>query len=670
MAKDHSVMTRVPDDISSVIKKLQELAAEERGIFMSTVLILKRKSALIALVKSARNFVAYCAFVRFVRQHRSAFSAPAFAIIVSVPKTWRLGDVQSAAATAFGYNREVKLLCHHHGRNKKGEWEIDATEYLMAAKLVILKHDETSPHPDFVIAATADLRLEIGLASHFRALSSLLKCGEISDDALALIAKEPAERIDALFRIGQPVEVAAARLKKDEPVAAPSSETLSLRTNKGFGPASSWAIQLQRDLAEWRCGKLPWSEVDRGILLFGPPGTGKTRFAMALARECEMHLISTSISRWQSSRDGHLGDLLKAMYGSFAEAKSNAPCLLFLDEIDSIGDRKQFNSRYKDYSVQVVNGLLESLDGVDSREGVIVMGACNHPERIDPAVLRSGRLEKHVHFPLPDADTRADILQFYLPSLAAEPKLKAIASRLVGFSGADLERLARHAKRTARTNNRDIALTDVEEHLQAPQILDDASLFRVAVHEVGHAILAHALDVGVVTAVEVYDQRESHPTERAAHGITFIEQPLRGFRTKNGILNNIAMSLGGLAAEEVILDDRSTSSGGAKGSDLELATSMAIEMCGEYGLDNSLFFVPGAYDTTDPSSIARDPSFRAEVNVILQREFRRAKEHLNSRKEEVLAFALALKKEKRIDGLRLEYFLQQKGSDRPGKQNA
>ncbi|MCK3776664.1 ATP-binding protein [Ensifer sesbaniae] len=144
----------------------------------------------------------------------------------------------------------------------------------------------------------------------------------------------------------------------------------------GYGGAKEWGLELAQDLIDWQRGRIDWSEVDTGIVLSGPPGVGKTQFAAALARQCSVPIIAASLARWQAR--GHLGDLLKAMRSDFDKAKESAPCILFCDELDSFGDRNSFSADNKDYSTQVVNGFLEHLDGLDGREGVVVIGATNN----------------------------------------------------------------------------------------------------------------------------------------------------------------------------------------------------------------------------------------------------------------------------------------------------
>lgn len=429
-----------------------------------------------------------------------------------------------------------------------------------------------------------------------------------------------------------------------------------LDVTMGFGEASVWAEALKSDLDQWRQGKLAWAEVDKGCLLYGPPGTGKTRFAAALAAHCGLHLEATSIPKWQSFKDGDLGDMLKAMYQAFGSAKENAPCLLFLDEFDAIGDRAKFPSRHETYSTTVVNALLECLDGTEGREGVIVLGACNYPERIDPALLRSGRLEKHVKFPLPDATARGEILEFHLPNLAGDAALREIAARLPGKSGADIERLAREARRLARKENRDVNISDVRSQVQVPPPLDAKTLYRVAIHEAGHALVSHVLMVGKIEWVEIYDNVESFATTVDANGGMFIERPARDFLTRWDVMKIITSDLAGAAAEDLIFGHRANWSTGNQGSDFASATTLAIRMVTEYAFGNSLYYLPGSVDMTSPPKLWEDIALRDDVTEILQEQYQRARDMLDGLKPALLKLADALVKHKRLNAQQLEAY--------------
>ncbi|MBX5195741.1 AAA family ATPase [Rhizobium sp. NZLR10] len=643
--------TALRDNLDQYISKLQRIAIQLNGLRSARPFRARREGAALAM-KSARLFLAHCAMVSLVRRNIELISEPFCVALVIVPAEWRLSDVQEAAKIIFKHEN-LRFCLHPSSKTRRG-WEIDPAEHLTSGRVIVLVTEGSTIHEDFELAATVRDRLRVCDPRHLRALGRFRGCGVLSDDQVAAIAEQPSERMEAIFRIGQSANRAAQRLLKESRQNPRASETKRLDISKGFGEASIWALELKKDLQDWRDGKLAWSDVDKGCLLYGPPGTGKTRFAAALAAECEMHLEATTISKWQSKGDGALGDMLKAMYRTFASAKENAPCLLFLDEFDSIGDRAKFPSRHADYSTQVVNGLLECLDGIEGREGVVVIGACNHPQRIDPALIRSGRLEKQVYFPLPNAEARAEILAFHTPSLAEHAALKEIAARLPGKSGADLERLSRDARRVARRERRAVTIDDLRGKIEPLPVMNEGYQLQIAIHEAGHALLAHALQVGKVERVEIFDNVQNFATDIDGHGVTVIEYPTLPFKTKWEMMNRIAFLLAGAAAEDVFYKDRSTMASGSGQSDFATATEIAVEMVTKWGFGKSPYFLPGSVDVRNPSELWRDHRLRAEVSEILQTEYARARDLLSGLQHTLVMFAAELAKHKRLQGDQLE----------------
>ncbi|PYE22957.1 ATPase family protein associated with various cellular activities (AAA) [Rhizobium sp. PP-CC-3A-592] len=198
-----------------------------------------------------------------------------------------------------------------------------------------------------------------------------------------------------------------------EPLADSHAQQPRIETLSGYGEATQWALDLKADLQVWRARGLGWSEMNTKLLLSGPPGTGKTTYARALCNTLQVPLLITSVAAWLEP--GYLGDVLKRMSQAFEVARAHAPSILFIDEIDNIGSRSGGRrEQHDDYWRSLINRLLELLDGASKTDGVIVVGATNLADRIDPALLRSGRLEKHVVIPMPDTDAIAGIFAHHL----------------------------------------------------------------------------------------------------------------------------------------------------------------------------------------------------------------------------------------------------------------
>lgn len=237
------------------------------------------------------------------------------------------------------------------------------------------------------------------------------------------------------------------------PLTTAKGAPITVETLCGYGAAQAWTRDLKADLELWREGALTWPEMSTKLLLSGPPGTGKTTFARALCNTLQVPLMVTSVANWLEP--GFLGDVLQRMSAAFTQASKHAPAILFIDEIDNIGSRSSAGARqHDDYWVSLINRLLELLDGATKTEGVVIVGATNLPEKIDPALLRSGRLETHVRIPLPDVETLTGILTHHLgndlPGVLASAPANRVRLRPAAARNTDPQQLRKNSEtRTA-----------------------------------------------------------------------------------------------------------------------------------------------------------------------------------------------------------------------------
>lgn len=446
-----------------------------------------------------------------------------------------------------------------------------------------------------------------------------------------------------------------AALDKVE-VVAPASLRGAPTLNRlhGLDEAVAWGLALSRDIQGVQAGGLGWGDVDRGCLLSGPPGCGKTLFARALAATCGVALVVGSYSQWHGSGSAHQGDLLKAMKKTFAEARACAPCILFIDEVDSFPDRAKITHHYVEWETQVVNALLAEIDGVESREGVIVLAACNHPERLDPALTRSGRLDRHIHIRLPDRSALALILREHLgPDLAGED-LSTAALVATGASGADCERIVRGARRRARSGQRDMVMTDLLDEIGGADDRSPEDLWTAAVHEAGHVVMTCALRPGRLKMVSL--QRGT-----VSGGFMSASLSTSGYVRASDLQEHLMILLGGRAAEEVLLGAPSSGAGGTSASDLATATHLATLADTAFGLDDAAGLVwrgtPEIHRL--PEILAANPEMAGRVRLRLDKSYEASLAFLRDRSAAVHVLATVLVARRILDGSEAESIVRQ-----------
>ncbi len=642
--------------LDEAIEHLMNATSNLRAVISRSPGKLNPRSAPTALAASPRKFLAFCAFVKLMRQQKEFFTEATSVLVVTLPRNWPIDDFDYVADVCLKSGdrgvSKLKTFCHPP-RTRNGSWDFSPSGYLDAQKVIVFLPRGAELHPEFEISANSIVDLEILDDRHLDSLARQLDTGPLSDHEKERLRQQEPAFINSIFRKGRSAAAALTKLDKFQTKPAKGPRLVPLTS---YGEAGQWGEKFKRDLGLWRSGQLDWSDLDRGILLYGPPGVGKTSFAASLASECAAHLVPTSLAKWQSS--GHLGDLLKAMRQDFAEARDRAPSILLIDEIDSVGDRRAFSGDNRHYCTEVVNGLLEALDGVAGREGVIVVGSTNFPEAIDPAILRSGRLETHVEMKRPSTSERARILQFYLPELDASPEFREIARHLNGATGSDLERLTRKAKQVARIQNRSVMIDDVWAVVPRQPALRAEDRWRICIHEAAHALVTELSNPGSVTSVEIFDDFHDNVEAADALGRTSSNCHLPPLRTEDWFHQDIAISLAGMAGEELIFNNRSTTAGGSRGSDLTSATDSAALMVARFGLGKRLSVFPDDVDRPVHKVFETSPGLRSDVDDILKSGYLRAKSLLQANLDAMIALARALQEETRLEGERLEPLLQ------------
>ncbi|NZD63059.1 AAA family ATPase [Rhizobium sp. WYCCWR 11290] len=490
--------------------------------------------------------------------------------------------------------------------------------------ILVLTRNRSEVPEELTILADDIVDLEPPTASHINAARCLLGCSRIDELTATAIASLDFS-VMVLLACKRQVSLEVVRRLVAVSRAPIADAVPRLEELPGYGSARNWALAFIEDVRRFNRGQMDWTHMDRGVLLYGPPGTGKTLFAQALAKSAGLPLITASVSQWQSY--GHLGDLLGAMRRTFETAQVQQPAIVFLDELDAIGDRTQFADHHANYSRQVVNYLLESIDGAGGRHQIVVIGATNFREAIDAALLRSGRLERHIPVSLPDEKERFDILQFHLKLTDDIEELRAIATDLDGWNGADLEMIAREARRIGRRQSRPVEVADVANSLPPVQELSEESLRRIAIHEAGHAVVAHVLSPGAKISVAIRRRvRWLGSQVRQRGGAVRYELPEyeRPLDTRDDLESLICLILAGAAAEESLLGCRSSGFSGSKGSDLDEATILATQMVASYGMGRSLPFLIEAHQVTTESARRLPNSLREDVSRILDQQYSRA----------------------------------------------
>lgn len=334
------------------------------------------------------------------------------------------------------------------------------------------------------------------------------------------------------------------------------------------------------------------AKVPKGVLLVGPPGTGKTLMAQAVAGEANVPFFSISGSEFVEMFVGMGASKVRDL---FKQAKEKAPCIVFIDEIDAIGKKRDVSGYSgNDEREQTLNQLLNEMDGFDATEGVVLLAATNRPEILDPALTRPGRFDRQVQVELPDLKGREDILKVHAKNIKREDDIdyEEIAKRTAGTSGADLANIINEgALRAVREGRRKLTQEDLEESIETViagqqkknAVISDDQKKIIAYHEVGHALVA-----AIQTQKTPVTKITIIPRTGGALGYTMtVDKDEKYIMTKQELFDEIVTFAGGRSAEELIFNTKTT---GAS-NDIERATAIARNMVTIYGMDEDFDFM-------------------------------------------------------------------------------
>ena len=390
----------------------------------------------------------------------------------------------------------------------------------------------------------------------------------------------------------------------------------------GYGAAGEWARDVVAEAARLRNGE---AVKFASAIFYGPPGTGKTSLAASIAKSARLPLVETSIARWFSTSEGHLGDVIKAADSFFDAAAAAAPCVAFLDELDALPDRAALSDRGRDWWTTVVTAVLAQVERMRRLDPpVLLVAATNRIEGIDAALRRPGRFDRQILIDPPDEDGLIAILAQRLGRAIADDDLRRVARLGVGATGAAAVAWIENARRRAREEDRPLAIADLLDEVVPPDPRPSALRRRIALHEAGHAVAALAYGHTVERVTIVGDGSVGGSTALSD------DRPL----TRASIEAHLTVALAGRAADELLGEGADA---GAV-ADLARATKYAAACHLQLGLREKLTHRDGDIDR----ALRFDPALAAAVEQDLQAAMERARAIVMSQRDLVMRIADAL----------------------------
>jgi cell division protease FtsH len=413
-----------------------------------------------------------------------------------------------------------------------------------------------------------------------------------------------------------------------------------------YGQARIWGLKLARDIAEFRAGgRVDWHKsVDRGAVLHGPPGFGKTFFGRILAKACDAHLLVFSIADLFANGPGYLDSVIKQSREIFtrseAIAKAGGICILMLDECDALPNRATMDNRGRDWWTSLITSVMLSIETAGA--GVVIIGCTNYINGVDAALLRPGRLERQIELKLPDHAGIVNVLRYHLDDALAGADLSEVGHLLAGSTPADIMMTVRSARRIARNADRALTVDDLLESIAPAEEIEPKALLRISLHEAAHAVASIAVPAGIL-------QRCIVGVGPGSSGRTIILAEKDDLETRDSIERRAVATLAGRAAERLLLGGSiSLGSGGDDDSDLALVTQYLGSLHASTGLAGSLVYLVSHADALQ--AVRNDPKIRSRVERHMRRLQVRADDFVREHRDAIVAVAEQLRVRRHLSG--------------------
>ncbi|MGW9820275.1 cell division protease FtsH [Methylorubrum extorquens] len=506
------------------------------------------------------------------------------------------------------------------------------------------------------LVAAADLYVRLGPPSN-RVLAATIRAATGKRPRRlppALAGALDFDTLAACIRVGSTPRAVVARIRAAD-AALDGTDVLGndvppLEQLHGYGQAMAWAQALVRDVGAWRENKLAWEDVPRACMLQSEPGLGKTTLVRAIAKAARLPLVSTSVSEWFHGSDGYLGGVLRAAEQSFQRAYAKGPAILFIDETDAIPNRATLDNRAKEWWTPVVDFMLTALETSSSpyASKIIVIGATNHVDGLDAALIRPGRLHPVIRIERPTAVDLVGIFREKLGPDLAEHDLIGVAHLAVGASGADVAAWVKGARSRARAEARRMILLDLVQEVAPPDDRMPEEVLVCARHEAAHACAVQLLGAGEVCSVTIAMGRDSAGKTRASLHPRAIMT-----RAQSEALTIVALAG---RAMDALCGAPNSGAGGSYGSDLSRATTQVAVLHGVYGLGETLIHRGSTEEIA--RALREDPALRRVVEQDLQRLYARACAFVREHRTLIEAVADRLVEQRVLSGEEVSRLIQ------------